>query len=103
MTQYIFLLGVKGKRLPPAFMVCLKLNKIQNSNPHSINKAPPKKTDECVLAVARHAHQVFFGGAFQTKCSKKSSSIGVRSKMDAKVLKFKSTLNTHISGVLEAF
>ena len=51
----------------------------------------------------RARNEPHFAGAFQTICSKKSSSIGVRSKMDAKVLKFDATLNTHISGVLEAF
>ena len=35
-------------------------------------KAPPKKTDERDERQRVHASTVFFGGAFQTKCSKKS-------------------------------
>ena len=37
-----------------------------------IYKAPPKKTDERDERQRVHASTVFFGGAFQTKCSKKS-------------------------------
>ena len=47
--------------------------------------------------------QFFLAGPSKPNAVKNLMCIGVRSKMDAKVLKFYATLNTHISGVLEAF
>ena len=72
------------------------------------NKAPARseKISQKMTSDSEYIFWLIFerrAGAFKSKCSKKSSSIGVRSKMDAKVLKFYATLNTHISGVLEAF
>ena len=47
--------------------------------------------------------QFFLAGPSKPNAVKNLMCIGVRSKMDAKVGKFTATLNSHISGVLQAF
>ena len=69
------------------FNSCIAWMEKINKGPQ-IYKAPPSDSE---------------AGPSKPNAVKNLMCIGVRSKMDAKVPKFDRTLNTHISGVLQAF